>query len=183
MVLHEATSLFFRLLLIFDQLVLLSDPRMSLVSMANSGRISKRRILSVFMHQIAAVPTPPQNREARYIRHPQVGGPGSPDQHITQFDRAGFFIECYGNSLSCAPHLIHAVQQVSQQHDDIRWQGPSLPAVHQGPCSYARCRQDGRQYLAAPTHPDIGHISTTPAAWYGAGNDASRFVDFSPLVR
>nr|CAB11302.1 hypothetical protein MLCB2052.04c [Mycobacterium leprae] len=152
---------------------------MSLVSMANSGRISKRRILPVSMNRIAAVSTPPQNRGARHARHPHVGNPGSLDQHLTQFtqfNRAGSLHQDL--PLPIAPDTCDPTGRPTTRLRPLEKSQP-----HHG-----SLRPVARTRAAGKTADSIGgtdssrhrsHLDHT-RGMVGAGNDASRL---SSLVR
>lgn len=127
--------------------VLLSDPRMSLVSMSNSGRISKRPMLPV------AVGGPASACERRVradlARHlwrdctrlpvggglawsdahpaPAVGGLSGAQQHVAQFAKLGgpgAFLQRRGDVFGRTSDLVDAVGEVGgvvgRQHHGIR---------------------------------------------------------------
>ncbi len=174
--LHEATSLLLRPALFLRPI--------SLVSMANSGRISKRRILPVSMHRTAAAPTPARNGAARHPRHLLVATRRQPWQP------------------GSAPHTVRAVRSRRLLHR-VLWQHPPLriapdtrdptgrphhrPTAQPRPLAQPRphrglSRPVARMRVAGKTADSTGgadpsrhrsHLDHT-SGMVGAGNDASR---------
>src|SRR5947209_19040074 len=127
---------------------------MSLVSMANSGGISKRPILPATQSGAAWAFTPeyawPTAHGATVLGRasvlvkagldarsaPTVGGAGGPDQHVAQlakFGRRGALVERRGDVLRCASHLVNTVREVGgilgRQHHRVGRQGPGLTPI------------------------------------------------------
>jgi hypothetical protein len=112
------------------------------------------------------------------------------DQRITQFaqyGRLGSFVERCSDILRRTSHLVNAIRQVGRivgrQHDRVGGQSrqaPGLTPVHRRPLLVCPLPAGLPTVLATTTHPDIGHVSTAPAARLGAGA-AGHACDFNPL--
>lgn len=116
---------------------------------------------------------------------PSVGGLRGSHQRVAQFAQFGWpgsFVERCGNIFCRASHLVDAVGQVGSlvggEHHGVRRQRRSFTAVDRGPLLVGTLPAGLPAVLAAPAHPAIGHVTTTPAArlW---SNTTGHGADFS----
>ena len=123
-----------------------------------------------------AGPRAPTRRRSDTHSAPTVGGPRGADQHIAelaQFGRSRSLVERCGDVLGRASDLVDAVREVgrivSGQHHRVSRHRGRLAPVDRRPLLVGPLPAGLAAILTAPAQPDVGHVSTTPAARLRAG--------------
>jgi hypothetical protein len=116
---------------------------------------------------------------------PAVSSPGGSNKHIAkfaQFGCPGSFVERGGDVFCRTSHLVNAVRQVSGlvggQHHRVGGECRHFAPVQCGSLLVCPLPTGPPTVLAATTHPDIGYVSTAPAAGLRA-DTTGHVADFS----